>query len=212
MLVLAEMFRERMVASSRVKPGRGIAANSSSTKWTWQGPVVDLVGAVVEGLECLGVEQTPQKIERLIVVRDLGVQGALLFPKGVQVHVVVIGDGLDQSRLKGASRMAVDMRMLFEILPEITCQQLLNQVYRLLTRRAYSKGREPEFPSLAALLLVCHHDIRALTVPWVDKKMQDSRIALQFFAEQIDALLIYADSNLEGIYSRDIGRCGLHLL
>ena len=37
MMVLAEMLRERMVASSRVKPGRGIAANSSSTKWTWRG-------------------------------------------------------------------------------------------------------------------------------------------------------------------------------
>ncbi len=36
-IVLAEMFLERMVASSLVKPGRGIAANSSSTKWTWQG-------------------------------------------------------------------------------------------------------------------------------------------------------------------------------
>ena len=28
-MVLAEMLRERMVASSRVKPGRGMAANSS---------------------------------------------------------------------------------------------------------------------------------------------------------------------------------------
>ena len=34
---LAEMFRERMVASSRVKPGSGMAANSSSTKWTCRG-------------------------------------------------------------------------------------------------------------------------------------------------------------------------------
>ena len=34
MMVLAEMFLLLMVASSLVKPGRGMDANSSSTKWT----------------------------------------------------------------------------------------------------------------------------------------------------------------------------------
>ena len=37
MITLAEMERERMVASSRVNPGSGMAANSSSTKRTWRG-------------------------------------------------------------------------------------------------------------------------------------------------------------------------------
>ena len=66
-----------------------------------QGPMVDLVGAVVEGLERLGVEQGYQKIECRVIVRDDGVQRHLLFAQGVEVHVVVVGDGLDLGQVEG---------------------------------------------------------------------------------------------------------------
>ena len=51
--------------------------------------MVDLVGAVIEGLERLGIEQTHQKIEGAVVVRDDGVQGAFPLPQGVEIHVIV---------------------------------------------------------------------------------------------------------------------------
>lgn len=67
-----------------------------------QGPVVDLVGAVVEGLERLGVEQGHQEIECRVIVRDDGVQRHFLFAQGVEVHVVVVGDGLDLGQIEGS--------------------------------------------------------------------------------------------------------------
>ena len=66
-----------------------------------QGPVVDLIRAVVEGLERLGVEQAHQKIERLIVVRYDGVQRALPLPQGVEIHIIPVGDGLDLGQVEG---------------------------------------------------------------------------------------------------------------
>ena len=63
--------------------------------------MVDLVGAVVEGLERLGVKETHQKIEGRIVVRYDGVQCALLFPQGVKVHIVMVGDCLDLGQIEG---------------------------------------------------------------------------------------------------------------
>ena len=63
--------------------------------------MVDLVGAVVEGLERLGVEQAHQKIERLIIVRDHGVQRAPLLPQGVEIHIIPVGDGLDLGQVEG---------------------------------------------------------------------------------------------------------------
>ena len=39
---------------------------------------MDLVRAVVEGLEHLGIKQTYQKIIGIVIVRDNSVQGALL--------------------------------------------------------------------------------------------------------------------------------------
>ena len=37
MMVLLEILRLHMVANSLVYPGKGMAANSSSMKWTWLG-------------------------------------------------------------------------------------------------------------------------------------------------------------------------------
>ena len=67
----------------------------------WQGPVVNLVGAVVEGLERLGVEQAHQKVKSRIVVRYDGVQRALLLSQGVEIHIVMVCDGLDLGQVEG---------------------------------------------------------------------------------------------------------------
>ena len=63
--------------------------------------MMDLVGAVVEGLECLGVEQAYQKVKSRIVVRYDGIQCALLLPQGVEVHIVMVCDGLDLGQVEG---------------------------------------------------------------------------------------------------------------
>ena len=63
--------------------------------------MVGLVRAVVEGLERLGVEQGYQKIKCGIVVRDDGVECHLFFAQGVEIHVVVVGDGLDLGQVEG---------------------------------------------------------------------------------------------------------------
>ena len=81
MIVLQEILRERMVASSRGSPGRLMDGASSSTKSRAAGArVVDLVRAVVQGLECLRVEQAHQKVISAVVVRDDSIQRTLLFP------------------------------------------------------------------------------------------------------------------------------------
>ena len=66
-----------------------------------QGSVMDLVGAVVEGLERLGIEQGHQEVKRVIVVRDHGIEGHLLLPQGIEVHVIVVGDSLDLGQVEG---------------------------------------------------------------------------------------------------------------
>ena len=63
--------------------------------------MVDLVGAVVEGLERLGVEQAHQKIKRLVVIWYDGVERALLLPQGVEVHIVPVCDGFDLGQVEG---------------------------------------------------------------------------------------------------------------
>ena len=65
-----------------------------------QGPMVNLVGAVVKGLERLSVEQTHQKIKGTVIIRDHGIEGAFLFPQGVQVHVVPVCDRLDLGQVE----------------------------------------------------------------------------------------------------------------
>ena len=66
-----------------------------------QRAVVDLVRAVVEGLEHLGVKQAHQKVVGCVIVRDHGVQGAFLLPQGIEVHVVVVRDGPDLGQIEG---------------------------------------------------------------------------------------------------------------
>ena len=62
--------------------------------------MVDLVGAVVEGLERLGVEQAHQKVKGTIIIRDHGIEGAFLFPKRIKVHIVMVCDGLDLGQIE----------------------------------------------------------------------------------------------------------------
>ena len=63
--------------------------------------MVDLVGAVVEGLKRLGVKQGHQKVEGVVVVRDHSIECHLLLPQGVEVHVIVVSDGLDLGQVEG---------------------------------------------------------------------------------------------------------------
>ena len=63
--------------------------------------VVDLVGAVVEGLERLGVEETHQEVKCVIIIRYHSVQCAFLFSQGIKVHIVMVGDGLDLRQIEG---------------------------------------------------------------------------------------------------------------
>ena len=64
--------------------------------------MVDLVGTVVEALKGLGVEQGHQKIECVIIVRNYGIEGHLLLPKSVEIHVIVVGDGTDLWQIEGS--------------------------------------------------------------------------------------------------------------
>lgn len=66
-----------------------------------QRPMVDLIGAVVEGLKRLGIEQADQKIVGIIVVWDDGIKRHLLLAQGIEVHVIVVGDGLDLGQIEG---------------------------------------------------------------------------------------------------------------
>ena len=67
-----------------------------------QGSVVDLVGAVVKGLECLGVEQAHQKIQAVVVVGYDGIQSAFLFSQRVQVHIIPVCNGFDLRQIEGS--------------------------------------------------------------------------------------------------------------
>ena len=61
---------------------------------------MDLIGTVVECLKCLGVKQTHQKIETLVIVWDNGIKGAFPLSKGIEVHIVMVGDGLDLGQVE----------------------------------------------------------------------------------------------------------------
>ena len=63
--------------------------------------MVNLVGTVVKRLECLCVEEAHQKIECRIIIWYDSVQSALLFPQGVEVHIVVICDSLNLRQIEG---------------------------------------------------------------------------------------------------------------
>ena len=62
--------------------------------------MVDLVGAVVQRLKRLGVEQAHQKVKRLVIIWYDSVERALLLPQGIEVHVIPVGDGLDLGQIE----------------------------------------------------------------------------------------------------------------
>ena len=65
-----------------------------------QRPVVDLVRAVVEGMEHLGIKQTYQEVIGIVIVRDNSVQGTFLLSQRVQIHIVVVRDGPDLGQIE----------------------------------------------------------------------------------------------------------------
>ena len=64
--------------------------------------MVDLVGTVVKRLEYLGVQQTDEEIEGRIIIRDHGLEGTFFLSQGIQVHVIMVGDGLDLRQVEGS--------------------------------------------------------------------------------------------------------------
>ncbi len=59
-----------------------------------------MVGAVVEGLEHLGVEQTHQKIQTVVVVRYHRIQSTLLLFQSVDIHIVMVHDSFDLGQIE----------------------------------------------------------------------------------------------------------------
>ena len=65
-----------------------------------QRAVVDLVCAVIKGLERLRVKQTHKEVERVIIVGNDSVKSHFLLTQRVKVHIVVVGQGLDLRQIK----------------------------------------------------------------------------------------------------------------
>lgn len=63
--------------------------------------MVDLVGAVVQCLEYLGVQQADEKVEGRVIIRDHGIEGAFFLSQGIQVHVIMVGDSFDLRQIEG---------------------------------------------------------------------------------------------------------------
>ena len=63
--------------------------------------MVDLVCAVIQGLERLRVKQTHKEVERVVVVWNDSVKCNFLFAQRVKVHIVMVGQGLDLRQIKG---------------------------------------------------------------------------------------------------------------
>ena len=64
--------------------------------------MVDLVCAVVQGLEGLGVEQTDQKMQRRVVVGNDRIERYLLLSKGVQIHIIMVCDSCQLGQVEGS--------------------------------------------------------------------------------------------------------------
>ena len=62
---------------------------------------MDLVCAVVKGLENLGVQKTHYKSKGRIIIRDDGVQSALSLSQRVEIHVIMVGDSFDLRQIEG---------------------------------------------------------------------------------------------------------------
>ena len=67
-----------------------------------QCPMVDLVGAVVQRLEYLGIQQANEEIEGRVIIRDHGIEGAFFLSQSIQVHVIMVGDSLDLRQVEGS--------------------------------------------------------------------------------------------------------------
>ena len=67
---------------------------------TRQRAMVDLVGAVVQRLKYLGIQQADEEIEGRVIIRDYGIEGAFFLSQGIQVHVIMVGDGLDLRQIE----------------------------------------------------------------------------------------------------------------
>ena len=68
---------------------------------TRQCPMVDLVGAVVQCLEYLGVQQADEEVEGRVIIRDHGIQSALSLSQRVEIHVIMVGDSFDLRQIEG---------------------------------------------------------------------------------------------------------------
>ena len=66
-----------------------------------QRAVMNLVCAVIEGLERLRVKQTHKEIERIIIIWNDSVECDLFFAQCVEIHIVMVGQGLDLRQIKG---------------------------------------------------------------------------------------------------------------
>ncbi len=66
-----------------------------------QRTMVDLIGTVIQSLKRLRIEQAYQKIKCVVIIWDDSVQCALLFSEGVEVHIVMAGDGLNLRQVEG---------------------------------------------------------------------------------------------------------------
>ena len=63
--------------------------------------MVDLVGAVVQCLEYLGVQQADEEVEGRVIIRDHGIEGALSLSQRVEIHVIMVGDSFDLRQIEG---------------------------------------------------------------------------------------------------------------
>ena len=72
-----------------------------------QRAVMNLVCAVIQGLECLRVKQAYKEIKRVVVVGNDSVKRDLFFAQRVKVHIVVVGQGLN---LRQIERCKADSR------------------------------------------------------------------------------------------------------
>ena len=62
--------------------------------------MVDLVSTVVQRLKYLGIQQADEEIEGRIIIRDHGIEGTFFLSQGIQVHVIMVGDGLDLRQIE----------------------------------------------------------------------------------------------------------------
>ena len=65
-----------------------------------QHPVVDLVRAVIERLERLGVQQTHEEVKRAVVVGNHRVERTLLLAQRVEIYIVMVRNGLDLRQIE----------------------------------------------------------------------------------------------------------------